>query len=222
MDASPGNVAGNPVPALPYTLSGSASHQLGGRLSAALAWWQQVEPRLGRPLLQLLGSTVFSLAVAAQLGQQSLALAVAGLVIAYASGFGRGRWASNPIVSIPVPLFTAWLLGHAVYNTLRPISLLAAASFSLAFYGYSRLNQRLGSDVKGLTWPVVSQAAAVASLIAAMQPVAAAIVALLGTLSLLLVPLLETERGREQYFRAVQSQLAIGMLVTAFALGYTP
>jgi hypothetical protein len=212
MDDPPGNVPQKPIPALPYTLSGSASHRLGGRLSAALAWWQQVEPRLGRPLLQLLGSTVFSLAVAAQLGQQSLALTVAGLAIAYA----------NRIVSVSVPLFTAWLLGHAVYNTLRPASLFAAASFSVAFYGYSSLNQELGTGVKALTWPVVSQAAAVASLIAVMQPVAAAIVALLGTCPLLLAPLLETERGREQYFRAVQSQLAIGMFVTALALGYTP
>jgi hypothetical protein len=170
----------------------------------------------------LLGSTLFSLAVAAQLGQQSLALTVTGLAIAYASGFGRGRWASSPIVSISVPLFTAWLLGHAVYSTIHPISLLAAASFSFAFYGYYGLNQGLGTDVKGLAWPVVSQAAAVASLIVAMQPLAAAIVALLGTYSLLLAPLLETERGREQYFRAVQSQLAIGMFVTALALGYTP
>ena len=222
VDDPPDNTTQESIPALPYTLSGSAGHRLGTRLSTALTWWRQVEPRLGRPLLQLVGSTIFSLTVAAQLGQHTLALTIAVLVIAYASGFGRGPWASHPIASISFPLFTAWLLGHAVYNVPRPVSVLAAASFSLAFYGSSVLNKRLEPVAKGLTWQVAPQVAAVASLIAVKQPVAAAVVALLGTPQLLLAPLLETEHGREQYFRAVQLHLVISMFLTALALGYKP
>jgi len=220
VDDPPEEMAQNAILTLPYTLSGSASHRLGTRLSAVLAWWQQVEPHLGRPLLQLVGSTIFSLTIAAQFGVQSLALTMAGLIIAYAGGLGRGRWASSPIVSVSVPLFLAWLLGHAAYDALRPVSVFAAASFSFSFYGSSLVHKKLDPGVKDLTWQVVSQAAAVVTLIAIKQPVVAAVVALLATPQLLLVPLLRTEHGREQYCRTVQIPLAISMFLTALALGY--
>ena len=220
VDDPPGTVRQKLIPTLPYTLSGSWSHRLGAWLSAAWAWWQQVKPRLGRPLLQLAGSSIFALTVAAQLGQQSLALTVAGLVIAYASGLRRERSSSNLIIS--VPLFAAWLMGHAVYADLRPPSVLAAASFSVAFYGCSLLNKRTHAVGGGVAWTTVSQVAATAGLIGVKQPVIAVVVALLGTLQLLLVPLLDTEHGRRQYFRAVQFQLAASMLLAALALGYRP
>ncbi len=226
---APGNIAQEPIPALPYTLPGSASHRLVTWLCAVSAWWQRVKPRLGRPLVQLVVGSLFSLTVAAQLGWQSLALTVVGLVVAYASGFGYRRWASSPLISVSVPLFLTWLLGHSAYSPLHPASVLVAASFALTFYGRSVLNQGLkessrGSSLlaHGLLWQVVPQAAVAASLVAVRQPIVAAVAALLGTPQLLLASLLETQPGRQRYFRAVQFQVVMSMFLTALALGHKP
>jgi len=220
--------------ALPYTLSGSSSHRLATWLSAASTRWQTLRAHLEKPLLQLLTSTIFSLTVAAQLGQRNLALTIISLVIACAIGWGRGRWRSSHLVTVSVPLLITWLLGHAAYNTLRPIPVLAAAAFAVAFYGFSVLDQHPERLVQGLIWQIASQTVVVASLIMIRQPLVAAAVALLVTPQLLLLPLLGSpasigylinsgqQHERRRYFRAVQFQLAASMLLTALALGYTP
>jgi len=218
----PGDADGNRVPVLPYTLPGSASAALSARISALGSWWKRVEPRLSRPLAQLALSTVFALAIAAQLGQQSLVIVFASLVVAYASGLLRPRLAHNPLVSHALPLLGAWLLGHAAYARIAPLSALAAVGFSLVCAALFTISHRLRSVRQNTLWLAVPWAVALASLIGVMQPVAAAAVALLGSLFLLLAPLLETEPGRAQYFRTVQIPLAASMIVTAMALGYTP
>ena len=215
VDDPAGHTAQRLIPVLPYTLSGSASDRFAVWLSAVLAWWQRVKPRLSRLLLQLAVSTVFSLTVAAQLGQQSLALTTVGLLIAYTSILASGRWTSSFILSISIPLFLAWLQGHAVYNTLHLPSVFVAASFAFTFYSCSVMG-------KGLAWQVIPQAVAAAVLVAVKQPLAAAVITLLGTPQVLLAPLLETQLGREKYFRAVQFQLATSMFLTALAIGYKP
>jgi len=211
-----GPVPPRPSPGLPYTLPGSVSHRLATWLSVVTAWWHQVSPRLRNPLLRLVASTIFSLTVASQLGQQCLAITAAGLVIAYVSGFGRRRWTVSPIVSYSVPLFLAWLLGHAAYDALHLVSVLVAASFALAFCrcnGVGRVNEELACQI-------TPQLAAVVGLVMIKQPVIAAVVALLATLPLLLAPLLETQSGREQCFRIVQAQLAANMILAALAVGH--
>jgi hypothetical protein len=218
----PGEAKGNAVAALPYTLPGSASAALSARLSALSRWWQRVEPRLGRPLVQLAASTVFALSIAAQLGGQSLLVALASLVVAYTSGMLRWRWAHSPVVTHALPVLGAWLLGHTAYAEVNPLSLLAAVGFSLVVSCLSALDRRLGPVGQNALFLAVPWALAVASLVGVMQPLAAAAVALLGSLPLLLAPLLETESGRTEYFRAVQLPLAASMIVAALALGYTP
>ena len=208
--------------ALPYTLPGSASHRLAEKWLMARGWWQQVEPRLGKPLVQLVGSTIFALTVAAQLGRQSLALGLLVLTVAYASGLARTRWASNRIVSVSFPMLTAWLLGHAAYDALDPASAFAGACFALVFYGAAVLKDSSEPLAVGLAWQVLPWAAATVTLMAIKQPLIAATVALLGTSQLLLVPLLEREGGHALYFRALQLQLAISMFLAASALGYAP
>jgi len=218
----PGNASGKRAPALPYTLPGSASAALSARMSALGSWWQRVEPRLGRPLAQLAVSTVFALAIAAQLGGQSLVVTLASLLAAYASGLLRPRWSHNPLVTHALPVLGAWLLGHVAFARIAPLSALAAVGFSLVCGYLSAINGRLGSVGQNALRLAVPWAVALASLIGVMQPVATAVVALLGSLFLLLAPLLETEPGRAQYFHAVQFPLAASMIATAMALGYTP
>lgn len=206
----------NPAFALPYTLAGSVSSRFATRLSIFALWWQEARPVVRKALAQLIASTVFSLTVAAQLGQQSLAITAFALVIAYTIGLSRGQWVCNPVVCISIPLCLAWLLGHAAFATLHPLSFVAAASFALVFSGCFTTNQ----TGQGLIWQVVPQAVVVASLIACYQPVAAAAIAMLGSPQLLLAQLLKTPEHREQYFRAIQWHLAVSMFLTALALGY--
>jgi hypothetical protein len=206
----------SPLPTLPYTLPGSVGHRLASWLSAVAAWWKHVSPHLRNPLLRLVASTIFSLAVAIQLGQQCLVITAAGLAIAYVSGFGRRRWTLRPVISYSMPLFLTWLLGHAAYHALHPISVLVATSFALTFCPYDAVNH---AD-KELAWQVAPQLAAAVSLVMVKQPVIAAVVTLLATLPLLLAPLLETQSRRGQYFRIVQTQLAVNMVLTALAVGY--
>ena len=207
----PSKVTPKPIPALPYTLPGSASEQLGSWLSTFLARWQQVKPYLGKPLLQLIASSVFSLTVAAQLGQQSLILTAAGLGIAYVSSLDTKRR-----ISVLAPLFLAWLLGHTIYSTIHLASALIAVFFAVTLYSAPKQMET------GLIWQVMPQIAIVAGLVTIKQPLVATAVALLSTLGVLLIPLLQTQSGREKYFRIVQLQLAASMLLSALALGYKP
>jgi hypothetical protein len=222
IDDPPDPMAQPSLVALPYTLPGSASQRLAEKWSMARGWWQQVEPRLGKPLVQLVGSTIFALTVAAQLGRQSLALGLLVLTVAHVGGLGRTRWTSAPIVSVSFPLLTAWLLGHAAYDALNPASAFAGVCFALVFYGASVLKDSSEPNAVGLAWQLLPWAAATVTLIAIKQPLIAATVALLGTSQLLLLPLLEREGGHALYFRALQFQLAISMFLAASALGYTP
>jgi hypothetical protein len=210
------------VATLPYTLPGSASAFLSARLSVLRGWWRRVEPRLGRPVVQLAGSTVFALAIAAQLGPQSLVVTLASLAVAYASGLLCPQWAGNPMVTSALPVLGAWLLGHAAYAEIAPLSVLAAAGFSLVFGCLSALDRQRGSVGRNALWLAAPWVVVVASLTGVMQPLAAAVVALLGSLPLLLAPLLESKPGRAQYFRSVQLPLAASMIIAALALGYTP
>jgi len=205
--------------ALPYTLSGSASHRLAAWLSAVSAWWHQVRPAIGKPTLQLAVCSAFSLIVAGQWGVPSLVLAVLGLATAYACGLGLAKRPFGVLVSIACPMFIAWALGHAAFTRLRPVSLLAAVLFAIIFYSCSALNEHKKPLV---AWQAAAQTAAVGSLIAVKQPLMAAAVALLGTLPSLLLPALETRQGRERYFRSTQWPLAASMLLTALAIGYRP
>jgi len=215
-DSAPGSTPPRSLVALPYTLPGSVSHRLSSWLSELAGRWQQVRPRLGNPLLRLVASTIFGLTIAIQQSRQSFAIAAVGLVVAYASGFGRRRWMSSPIISHSAPMFLTWLLGHAAYAGLQPVSIAVAASFALAFYrcaGASRVNAEL-------SWQAAPQLAAVVCLVIIKQPVVAAVISVLVTLPLLLAPLLGTHSRRGEYFRIVQTQLAASMVLAAFAVGY--
>jgi hypothetical protein len=210
------------VASLPYTLPGSASAALSARLSALAGWWQRVEPRLGRPLVQLAVSAVFALAVAAQLGGQSLAIALASLLVAGGGGLLRPRWTRHAVVSHALPVLGAWLLGHAAFAGIAPLSALAAVAFSWVVAGLADLDRSPGSVARKALSTAAPWALAVSAVIAAMQPLAAALVALLGSLPLLLAPLLDSDGGRARYFRALQLALAVSMIAAALALGYTP
>ncbi len=216
--------------ALPYTLPGSISHRLAVWLAAASSRWQALQPRLGRPLLQMAVSSVFAITVAAQLGQWSLALTIISLSVAYIAGWGPWDWRPKQGGTIFVPVLMAWLLGHVSLTNLQPASATAAASFAAAFYGFSSLYRRTEQLAKGLIWQIVAQLTVVATLIYQEQPLVAAAVALLATPQLLLIPLLEsppgaqspavTRIGHARYFRAVQFHVLLSMFLAAAALGY--
>lgn len=207
---------------LPYTLPGSTSAALSGRLSALGDWWQRVEPRLGRPLAQLVVSTVFALAIAAQLGPQSLVVTLASLAIAYTSGLLRPRWTRHPLILPVLPVLGAWLLGHSACAAVTPLSLLAALGLSLSAGYLCELDRSGGTASRNTIWLAVPWALVLTSVIMGMQPLAAALVALLGSLPLLLAPMLDRDTGRERYFLTVQLPMALSMIIAASALGYTP
>ena len=205
------------MPALPYTLPGSTGHGLAVWLSEAGQRWRRglaLQP--GRPVLQGVVASVFALALAAQAGQQILALTAVFLLTALVRALARGKWASSQIVSLAFPLFAAWLLGHAAYDHLQATSTVVALCFVLAFHNFSDSYRQAAWSSQGPVW----QSLAVASLILVGQPVAAATTALLVTPQLLLSTLLQT--ARERYFWAIQFPLLLSTFLTALALGYRP
>ncbi len=238
---SPGGSAPDSVPpteswrstALPYTLPGSSGHRLAVWIAAASVRWRALEPHLGKPFVRLLAGTVFSLTVAAQLGPHNLALAGGGLLVAYAGALGRVRWASHDLVGVSLPIWIAWLSGHAAFNSLHPLSVLVAAGFSVALLGCQLVDKDPERPTRGLVWQIGAQLVPIASLTIIRQPLVAAIVTVLATPQLLLVPLLQPSASeamsirvaadgvQAKYFRAVQSQLMLSMFLTALALGYS-
>lgn len=212
---------------IPYTLPGSASSRFATRLGAVSAWLQQVGPELGMSLLRLGAGTLFSLVVAAELGQRTFAVTAGAILYIYARLLGRRRWAAQrpggraqgaagQLLDHALPIFLTWLIGHATYAAIRAESVLVALCFALVSYGCSQV-QRTGDGLLQLLLP---QVVVVIYLIIAGQPVTAAGVTLLASSQVLWSPLLEVPAGRTKYFRAVQLPLAIAMLLTAWALGY--
>lgn len=219
--------------ALPYTLPGSASHRLAVRLATASARWQVLQQSLGRPLLLLVVSSTFALTVAAQLGSQSLALVIVSLAAACSIGCRESRGTPWRWLSVAAPICIAWLVGHAAFHNLHPISIWAAGCYSAWFYGCSALGSKPESIDRGLFWRVAAQSGVVTSLIIVRQPLVAAVVAILITPQILLLPLRDSqtndnhrglaraEQGHQPYSRALQVPLVASMILTALALGYT-
>jgi len=127
----------------------------------------------------------------------------------------------------------AWLLGHSAFHNLHPVSIWAAGCYSAWFYGCTAFGSKPESKDRGLFWRVAAQTGAVASLIIMRQPLVAAVVAILITPQILLLPLRDSpstkdhrglarnEQGHQQYFGALQVPLIASMILTALALGYT-
>jgi hypothetical protein len=239
-DSPGGNAPDSVVPseswqstALPYTLPGSGSHRLAVWIAAASTRWRTLEPHLGKPLVQLFAGTVFSLTVAAQLGRHNLALAGGSLLVAHVGALGRVRRASHGLVSVSLPVLIAWLSGHAAFNSIHPLSAVVGLGFSVALFGCFAVYKHPERPIRGLVWQIGAQLVPIASLGIIRQPLMAAIVALLVTPQLLLIPLLQpstskaasihmvTGCGQAKYFHAVQFQLMLSMFLTALALGYT-
>jgi hypothetical protein len=207
-----------PLRPMPYTLRGSASDMAFSWLGAVLASLQRLAPELGIPLLRLAVSTVFSLAVAAELGQRTLAIAAAALVCVYARCLRRPRWSACQVMDVFLPMLLTWLIGHATFAAMHAESVLVATCFALALGSCPRVHQ----TGKGLLRLLVPQAAVVIYFMVARQPVTAAGVTLLVSAQLLWSPLLQVPAGRTRYFRAVQLPLATTMLLAACTLRYGP
>jgi len=201
---------------MPYTLPGSASHRVAAWFLGFAARWKHARPHVGQALVQLTAATLFSLVVAMQLGKQPLMLAVAGLAVVLAMGFGPRKKSICLFTALPALL--AWLLGHASYAGLTPVSAAVATSFGWAFCASHQVDQGLASPAR----QVVPQIIVAGTLVAIKQPIAASIVASLASPGLLLSLLLEQDSGHECYFHALQAAVAASMAVAALAAGYRP
>jgi hypothetical protein len=224
----PANAPQKPLGTIPYTVPGSLSHALASRLRAVSTSLQQATPAIGMAPLRLVASTVFSLAVAAELGQRTLAITTVALLYICARSFGRGRRAApraqsgaeapTQILDISLPILITWLIGHATHAALRVESVLVAACFALVLWSCSHIHW----TGNGLLRLLLPQALVIAYFIVDRQPVPATAVALLASAQLLWSPLLQTPAGRMEYLRALQLPLVTAMLLSAWTLGYGP
>jgi len=201
------------IRSLPYTLPGSLGHRIATWVARAVASSQQSP--LHKAVWRWLAGSLFSLAVAAQLGPVCLLLAALGLAGASILAWGRRDHSDSPLLSIALPLLLSWLLGHSAYGPLHVASALSAACFALTFSACASLERKEGEPGA----QVALQAAAAAVLVAIKQPLLAAAIALLATPQLLLASLLTAPSGRGQYFAHIQWTLALSLLLSALALG---
>ncbi len=201
---------------LPYTQPGSASHRATAWLVGFVARWEHARHHVGQPLVQLAAAALFSLVVAVQLGKQPFILATAGLTMVLTIGFGLSKSYACLFTGLPVAL--AWLLGHASYAALTPLSAALAASFGWAICSSHQVDQGLASPAR----QAIPQVVVAGMLVAIKQPIAASIVASLASAGLLLSPLLEEYADRGRYFGAMQAAVAASMVIAALAAGYRP
>ena len=104
----------------------------------------------------------------------------------------------------------AWVLGHAAFGTLTPLSAGVAALFAVA-YGSSVDLARGGQHAR---WWLLPQLGIVIILVAIQQPIAAfAVISLLVAQSLL-----ATVRRGLSFAQGAQVWLLLAMLVTALAI----
>jgi hypothetical protein len=221
----PGDAPQKPFGSIPFTLPGSASDILTSWLGMVLARLQRVAREPGMALLRLAVSTVFSLAVAAELGQRTLVIATVALLCVYARCLIRERLAArhprsveegaaSQVLDVSLPILFTWLIGHATYASVPARSVLVATCFALCL----GLCLQVYQTGKGLGRLLLPQAAVVVYLIMARQPVMATAVTLLASSQLLWSPLLHLPAGRTKFFRAMQLPLAMAMLLSAWTL----
>ena len=213
---------------IPYTLPDSPGEHFVSWLRATSAWSHQGAPESGTLLLQLAGSIVFSLTVAAALGQRALALAAAALVCVCICGLvwqrrhvepsASGGEGGTSAMAVFLSIFLAWLIGHAAFAAIRPESALVGACFALVICACFQI-RRSGRSLLHLLLP---QGIVIVYFVSIGQPVAAAGVTLLASAALLWAPLLEESVGRAAYFGAIQLPLAISMFLSAWTLGHGP
>ena len=214
-----------PLGPAPYTLPGSVSDTLASWLGMARSRLQRLAPEVRMTLPRLAVSTVFSVAVAAELGLRTLTVTTAALVCVYARCLLGGRWAArhprgdveepaSPVLDVSLPILVTWLIGHTTYAAIRVESVMVAACFALALGVCAQVNQ----TGKGLVRLLLPQAVLVALFVVARQPVTAAGVTLLASSQLLWSPLLQIPAGRARFFRALQLPLAAAMLLAAWTL----
>ncbi len=218
--------------ALPYTLSGSAGHRVAVQMAIAAARWQTLRPSLGRPLLLLTLSLFFALVTASQLGAQCLGVALMCIAVACLTGVGVQGEASRRLLSIAIPIWSAWLVGHGSFGRLDMISVWTSGCYAALFCAFWLLDHTHQRLARPLWLQAAAQLGVLASLILIRQPLVAAAVALLATPQVLLLPLIERRidkplpnvsqdpAGPELYFRSLQLPLIASMVVTAAALGY--
>jgi len=217
---------GVPLAALPYTLPGSAGDQLHGWLVKATSRWQQLQPVLLRPLLELGIGSASAVIVAMQLGPGALPLVLVYLIVLAITCASKGEWTQSTFFTISWPLASAWVLGHLLFAPIRLESIVTSAGFALAMGGCARVNRSRAGDNPGaglgLFQLVAPHAAVVLCVYAVGQPVIAMVVALLASAQLLWAPLLATPVQRGRYFGSVQWLFALAMVLAASALGRLP
>ncbi len=208
---------------LPYTLPDSPQSVLATELGRWMRWWSRVRTRLGTPLVRLLVAGGFSLVIALQIGSTSALLVACGLAMAVSSAsslLARQRQS----LSIWMPMLLTWLLGHTTFSALRLNSAVAGWGCAVILVGLSLLDQpdaarndRLGPPVS--LWPAMGYMVLAAILLAAVQPLAAAVVVMLGTLPLVMASARLKGDG-PAFFGPIQWSVLATMLAAGLALGY--
>jgi hypothetical protein len=212
--------------ALPYTLPGSLGYRSFELLSERVSLWQStLSSKAGSSLLSLIFSSLFSVVVAALLGEGPLLLTGAALVVVVLYfAFFRSQGATRLALGSCYLAGLVWLIGYATFHEFAALSsdkgvlvvpLLWAAIYAVAFHAYQLLST--GGLARGAALLNLAQIAAAAVLVIVKQPILAGIVGLLLLPQMLLQPSLLSTGDGSWYLRRVQVFTMAAMMATAAA-----
>jgi hypothetical protein len=181
-------------------------------LARLRVWWRTVVwPEAGTPILSAIVSITFGLVLSAVVGWQALSLSLGALALVQIGVLqehrhGRASHLARGMMEVGL----AWMLGHAAFGQLSPLSVLMAVLLSVA-YGSSIDLAQGGRQLRGWLLP---QLLAAMVIIVLQQPLAAfALIALLVAQALLATVM----RGLP-FARSAQWWLMLAMLVAALAV----
>jgi hypothetical protein len=152
---------------LPYTLQGSPSYRMAGRLEVFKAWWRDTFwPELG---VTWLASLLLAIVLAAILGQSVLSLMLICLVLALIAGVIRLRGGSISGLQALFAVGMSWLIGNAALGPIGWTSVAVGLCYTVVYYAYLIMT---GGDQRPV-WHLLNwaQLTVVALLVALRQPV---------------------------------------------------
>ena len=198
--------AGEPLPALPYTLPGTPGDRAARYLGQLRRWWEEVlRPTCGPSLAAILVALPVTAVLSAYLGPEFLllslgALAVMQLGTAWVGGDGSVAPQWDALVGITWP----WLAGHIGFAAPTLPSTALALAFALAWGG------------RAVT--LAAQVLAAVLLVFLHAPLGAGGLLLLLAPQLAFRPWMAQGRTFHWYRRQVRPWLLLAMLVAALAL----
>ena len=206
----------DPIYPLPYTLPDTLADRLTIWIGQLLSWWRNsLWPTCGPSISAIAATLPVTALLSTMLGTELLlltggAIAIMQLTLAWEGGKGSCPAGWDAIVSLALP----WLAGHMAFGTLTLASTAASLAFAVAWAGSTWQASSCTRRALGIGF----QLSVVLLLIVLYQPLSAALLVILITPQMALLPWLRRGQSSAWFARHSRPWVMAAMLLASWVL----